>query len=215
MWHVPIDRADASGLSHVRRRPESDGHADAAGRPDGEGVSATFFLSTPISHRTLHQSCGACSTRDTRWGCTPTSDGSCSGRRNGSPTRLRAGGEPDRAACRLAAVRLFRPHAGWRSATMYKALDLLDYRLAGWSWGLWDWNWWRPREAVALADRLARRANDGDIIVMHDGHHIDPATRSAIRNRGDGSTRAGASATRSSTSETSRANDQEARFRWS
>jgi peptidoglycan-N-acetylglucosamine deacetylase len=70
--------------------------------------------------------------------------------------------------------RWFRPHAGWRSATLYEALERADYRLAGWSFGLWDWNWWRPREADALADRLAQRAHAGDIIVMHDGHHIDP-----------------------------------------
>ena len=70
--------------------------------------------------------------------------------------------------------RWFRPHAGWRSATLYEALEKADYRLAGWSFGLWDWNWWRPREADALADRLARRARAGDIIVIHDGHHIDP-----------------------------------------
>ena len=70
--------------------------------------------------------------------------------------------------------RWFRPHAGWRSATLYEALERADYRLAGWSFGLWDWNWSRPREADALADRLARRARAGDIIVIHDGHHIDP-----------------------------------------
>ena len=70
--------------------------------------------------------------------------------------------------------RWFRPHAGWRSATLYEALERADYRLAGWSFGLWDWNWWRPREADALADRLTRRARAGDIIVIHDGHHIDP-----------------------------------------
>jgi peptidoglycan/xylan/chitin deacetylase (PgdA/CDA1 family) len=39
---------------------------------------------------------------------------------------------------------------------------------------LWDWNWGRPREAVDLAARLARRASPGDIIVMHDGHHVNP-----------------------------------------
>ncbi|MBI2187923.1 MAG: polysaccharide deacetylase family protein [Acidobacteria bacterium] len=68
----------------------------------------------------------------------------------------------------------FRPHAGWRSGALYQALDRLDYRLAGWSWGLWDWNWWRPRDAAGLAARLARRAQAGDIIVMHDGHHRNP-----------------------------------------
>jgi peptidoglycan-N-acetylglucosamine deacetylase len=70
--------------------------------------------------------------------------------------------------------RWFRPHAGWRSIPLYEALERMDYRLAGWSFGLWDWNWWRPREADALADRLARRARAGDIIVIHDGHHADP-----------------------------------------
>lgn len=70
--------------------------------------------------------------------------------------------------------RWFRPHAGWRSGSLYEALERADYRLAGWSFGLWDWNWWRSREADALADRLARRARAGDIIVIHDGHHIDP-----------------------------------------
>ena len=69
---------------------------------------------------------------------------------------------------------LFRPHAGWRSGQMYAGLKRLDYRLAGWSWGMWDWNWWRPREAADLARRLSRRASAGDIIVMHDGHHLNP-----------------------------------------
>jgi peptidoglycan/xylan/chitin deacetylase (PgdA/CDA1 family) len=69
---------------------------------------------------------------------------------------------------------LFRPHAGWRSAAMYGALAQLGYRLAGWSWGLWDWDWFRAREAERLAARLARTVSDGDIIVMHDGHHRNP-----------------------------------------
>jgi peptidoglycan/xylan/chitin deacetylase (PgdA/CDA1 family) len=57
---------------------------------------------------------------------------------------------------------------------MYEGLDQIDYRLVGWSWGLWDWNWYRPREAQALAMRLSKRASRGDIVVMHDGHHVDP-----------------------------------------
>lgn len=70
--------------------------------------------------------------------------------------------------------RLFRPHAGWRSGSMYEGLARIDHTLVGWSWGLWDWNWFQPREAAALSRRLARRAAPGDIVVMHDGHHIDP-----------------------------------------
>jgi len=70
--------------------------------------------------------------------------------------------------------RLFRPHAGWRSATMYDALERLDFRLAGWSWGMWDWSWWQTPQATAVARRLERKASAGDIIVIHDGHHKDP-----------------------------------------
>jgi hypothetical protein len=57
---------------------------------------------------------------------------------------------------------------------MYAALERMGYTLTGWSWALWDWNWWKPREGTAVAARLGRRANAGDIIVIHDGHHIDP-----------------------------------------
>jgi peptidoglycan/xylan/chitin deacetylase (PgdA/CDA1 family) len=84
------------------------------------------------------------------------------------------------AAARIAAItdrepcRLFRPHAGWRSMTMYQGLEKAGYRLAGWSWGMWDWNWWQQPRADAVADRLARKASPGDIIVIHDGHHKNP-----------------------------------------
>jgi peptidoglycan/xylan/chitin deacetylase (PgdA/CDA1 family) len=84
-----------------------------------------------------------------------------------------------RAADRIAGItssppcRLFRPHAGWRSGTMYQALERNDYRLAGWTWGMWDFDWGR-RDADRLAQRLARKASDGDIVVIHDGHHRDP-----------------------------------------
>ena len=70
--------------------------------------------------------------------------------------------------------RLFRPHAGWRSGTMYQGLDRIGYRLAGWTWGMWDFDWGRERRADRLAPRLARKASDGDIIVIHDGHHVNP-----------------------------------------
>jgi peptidoglycan/xylan/chitin deacetylase (PgdA/CDA1 family) len=83
------------------------------------------------------------------------------------------------AASRITAItarepcRLFRPHAGWRSSTMYQALEKIDFRLAGWSWGMWDWDWWRGRDANRIAQRLARKASSGDIVVIHDGHHKD------------------------------------------
>jgi len=89
-------------------------------------------------------------------------------------------GHITRAADRIGTIagrqpcRLFRPHAGWRSASMYQALDRVDYRLAGWSWGMWDWDWWRQPEAGRVSARLARKASAGDVIVIHDGHHKNP-----------------------------------------
>jgi peptidoglycan/xylan/chitin deacetylase (PgdA/CDA1 family) len=70
--------------------------------------------------------------------------------------------------------RLFRPHAGWRGGAMYEGLDQAGYRLAGWGFFLWDFDWWRKPNAERLAGRLAGRASDGSIVVMHDGHHKDP-----------------------------------------
>jgi peptidoglycan-N-acetylglucosamine deacetylase len=84
------------------------------------------------------------------------------------------------AASRITAIsgqepcRLFRPHAGWRSATMYEGLERAGYRLAGWSWGMWDWDGWRQPRGDRVAARLARKASAGDIIVIHDGHHKNP-----------------------------------------
>ena len=70
--------------------------------------------------------------------------------------------------------RLFRPHAGWRSGAMYEGLRAIDHKLVGWTWGLWDFNWYRPRDARSLAERIVRRVSPGDIVVMHDGHHVNP-----------------------------------------
>lgn len=39
---------------------------------------------------------------------------------------------------------------------------------------MWDWNWWRATRPERLAPRLAERASDGSIVVMHDGHHKNP-----------------------------------------
>ena len=56
---------------------------------------------------------------------------------------------------------------------MYIGLAKAGYRLAGWSWGMWDFDWGRKRDADRLAARLESKASDGDIIVIHDGHHKD------------------------------------------
>ena len=70
--------------------------------------------------------------------------------------------------------RAFRPHAGWRNGEMYAGLRRIDYRLVGWGWMLWDWNWFRRRTADSIVKRVSRRASAGDIIVMHDGDESAP-----------------------------------------
>jgi len=70
--------------------------------------------------------------------------------------------------------RAFRPHAGWRSGTMYAGLGRIDHKLIGWGWMLWDWNWFRRRTADAVVDRILDRARAGDIVVMHDGNESAP-----------------------------------------
>ena len=76
-----------------------------------------------------------------------------------------AGGTPCRA---------FRPHAGWRSGQMYEGLRAVDYRLIGFGWMLWDFNWFRARSGDSSFRRIASRVSDGDIIVMHDGDESAP-----------------------------------------
>ena len=70
--------------------------------------------------------------------------------------------------------RLFRPHAGWRSLTMYTGIERAGFKLTGWSWGMWDWHWWQRPRGESVAARLARKATSGDIVVIHDGHHKNP-----------------------------------------
>lgn len=57
---------------------------------------------------------------------------------------------------------------------MYEGLDRSGYRLAGWGFSMWDFNFWRAPKPDKLASRLAGRASDGSIVVMHDGHHKNP-----------------------------------------
>jgi len=70
--------------------------------------------------------------------------------------------------------RAFRPHAGWRGGEMYLGLQKADYRLIGWGWMRWDWNWFRQRTAESIVRRISSRAAAGDIIVMHDGDESAP-----------------------------------------
>jgi peptidoglycan/xylan/chitin deacetylase (PgdA/CDA1 family) len=44
----------------------------------------------------------------------------------------------------------------------------------GWGWMLWDFNWFRARNADDLVPRFVNHVSPGDIIVIHDGHHVNP-----------------------------------------
>jgi chitooligosaccharide deacetylase len=70
--------------------------------------------------------------------------------------------------------RAFRPHGGWRSRSMYKGLEAIDYRLIGWGWMLWDVDPLHAHTADRIASRIVPRVRAGDIIVMHDGNHRAP-----------------------------------------
>lgn len=79
---------------------------------------------------------------------------------------------------------------------MFGGLRRIDYKMIGWGWMLWDWNWYRPPSANTLVPRLIDRIRAGDIIVLHDGHEarqnadrrytIETVTRlvPALRDRG-------------------------------
>jgi peptidoglycan/xylan/chitin deacetylase (PgdA/CDA1 family) len=66
--------------------------------------------------------------------------------------------------------RVFRPHAGWRTGQMFAGLRKVDFRMVGWGWMLWDFDWYRQPSPASLVPRLLGRIRGGDIIVMHDGH---------------------------------------------
>jgi len=70
--------------------------------------------------------------------------------------------------------RTFRPHAGWRSSAIFAGLERIDHALVGWTFLLWDWNWFRAPTADAIVPRLLGHVSPGAIVVMHDGHHENP-----------------------------------------
>lgn len=174
MWHAPVDPAAPAVYLTFDDGPNPAATPMLLDVLKSEGASATFFLidahltpdTAPLVRRMFEEGHAVALHSNERW-LMLGSAGRIADRLRQAADRIEqlAGSRP---------CALFRPHAGWRSSEMYSALDLLGYRLAGWSWGLWDWHWWQPRDGAALAERLARRANDGDIIVIHDGHHIDP-----------------------------------------
>jgi chitooligosaccharide deacetylase len=72
------------------------------------------------------------------------------------------------------ACRAFRPHAGHRSIPMIMGAAKAGFHVIGFSWNAWDASLFRRRTADNIVPRLAKGASNGDIIVIHDGHHKDP-----------------------------------------
>jgi len=70
--------------------------------------------------------------------------------------------------------RAFRPHGGNRSIPLLMGAERAGYTVVGWGWMLWDFNWFRARNAHDIVPRLVDRASPGDIVVIHDGHHQNP-----------------------------------------
>jgi len=140
----------------------------------GEGVHATFFIidhhlneqTAPIVRRAFAEGHAVALHSATRRPMlmTPAELGRML---QAAAARIEtlAGGAPCRA---------FRPHAGWRGGSMYEGLRASDYRLIGFGWMLWDFNWFRARNADSSFGRIAPRVSDGDIIVMHDGDESAP-----------------------------------------
>jgi peptidoglycan/xylan/chitin deacetylase (PgdA/CDA1 family) len=174
IWHMPRSPSAPAVYLTYDDGPNPDATPQLLDVLRGEQVTATFFLidahvtgeTAPLVRRMFAEGHAVALHSSARWLM-------LSGAGEIAETLAAAAGRIEQLAGSQPCP-LFRPHAGWRSAAMYGALAQLGYRLAGWSWGLWDWNWFRAREADSLAARLARRASDGDIIVMHDGHHIEP-----------------------------------------
>jgi peptidoglycan/xylan/chitin deacetylase (PgdA/CDA1 family) len=140
----------------------------------GEGVRATFFIidehlneqTAPIVRRAFAEGHAVALHSSTRhlMVMTPAQLGRLLNAAAARTERL-AGAAPCRA---------FRPHAGWRSGQMYDGLREIDYRLIGFGWMLWDFNWFRARSAESSFRRIVSRVSDGDIIVMHDGDESAP-----------------------------------------
>ena len=174
IWHMPRDKTRPAVYLTFDDgpNPTATGHLlDVLAR---EKAKATFFLidkhltdeTAPLVRRMFAEGHGVALHSDTRALMIKSPD-DLAATLTAAADRIErmAGSRP---------CRLFRPHAGWRSGMMYAGLKQIDHKLAGWGWGLWDWHWWRGREAQSLAARLAKRASAGDIVVMHDGHHVNP-----------------------------------------
>lgn len=174
LWHMPRDTTPPAVYLTFDDGPNPAATADLLDALRDGGAHATFFLidryvtseTAPLVQRMFAEGHAVALHSDTRALMIKTpADLANTLMKQRARIQDLAGGEP---------CRLFRPHAGWRSGAMLEGLERIDHRLVGWSFGLWDFNWYRRPNPPSLADRLARRVSAGDIVVMHDGHHENP-----------------------------------------
>lgn len=174
LWHMPRDAATPSVYLTFDDGPNPAATPDLLDVLRDLNAQATFFLidkhltdeTAPVVRRMFEEGHAVALHSDTRALMVKTPTGLAE-----TLTRQR---ERIEQLAGHAPCRLFRPHAGWRSVQMLEGLERIDHQLVGWSFGLWDFNWYQRPDAEKLAARLARKASAGDIIVMHDGHHVDP-----------------------------------------
>ena len=174
LWHMPRDTTPPVVYLTFDDGPNPTATPDLLDVLRDSGARATFFLiddhlapaTAPIVRRMFAEG-HAVALHSNKRALMMKSPTSLAGTVTHQRERIQqlAGGDP---------CRLFRPHGGWRSTAMIAGLERIDHRLAGWSFGLWDFNWYRRPDPASLAKRLARRASAGDIVVMHDGHHANP-----------------------------------------
>jgi peptidoglycan/xylan/chitin deacetylase (PgdA/CDA1 family) len=173
VWHMPRTTPPTIYLTYDDGPNPSTTPAllDALAR---EGARATFFLidahvtdeTAPIIRRMFADGHAVALHSGNRWDALKSSMSIAHMlTANANHVEALAGARPCRA---------FRPHGGWRSRSMYKGLEAIDFRLIGWGWMLWDVDPFHARTANRIVSRIVPRVRAGDIIVMHDGNHKAP-----------------------------------------
>jgi len=173
VWHMPRTSPPTVYLTYDDG-PNPSTTPDLLDALDREGVPATFFLidahvteeTAPLIMRMFSDGHAVALHSGERWDLLHSSTGIAKLlTANADRIATLAGSRPCRA---------FRPHGGWRSRSMYKGLEAIDYRLIGWGWMLWDVDPLHARTTDRIVNRIAPRVRAGDIIVMHDGNHRAP-----------------------------------------
>lgn len=173
VWHMPRTSPPTVYLTYDDGPNPSTTPAllDALAR---EGIRATFFLidehvtdeTAPIIRRMFGNGHAVALHSGRRWDLLHSS--------TGMTELLTAHADHIESLAGSRPCRAFRPHGGWRSRSMYKGLQAIDYRLIGWGWMLWDVDPLHERTADRILDRIVPRVRGGDIVVMHDGNHAAP-----------------------------------------